>query len=94
MNRRSVLIAAAVGTLLAAGNASRALADHQVGKEKCYGVVLAGKNDCATPVHSCQGEAKKDRDAKEWIYLSKGTWERIAGAALSPARKVLKPEPG
>ncbi|MGI9257999.1 MAG: BufA1 family periplasmic bufferin-type metallophore, partial [Gammaproteobacteria bacterium] len=23
--------------------------------EKCYGVVAAGKNDCAGPGHTCQG---------------------------------------
>jgi uncharacterized membrane protein len=81
------MIASAVGTLLAAGNASQVLAADEAGKEKCYGVVQAGKNDCATSAHSCQGEAKKDRDAKKWIYLPKGTCERIAGASLKPVKQ-------
>ncbi len=87
MNRRGVMIAAAVGGLIAAGGLSQAsAADAAAGNEKCFGVVRAGKNDCATPAHSCQGEARKDRDAREWIYLPKGTCERIAGGSLKPIK--------
>jgi len=51
-------------------------------KEKCAGVVKAGKNDCQTSTHSCAGQAKADSHKEEWIYLPKGTCERIAGASL------------
>jgi uncharacterized membrane protein len=30
-----------------------------VAKEKCYGVVKAGQNDCATKTSSCAGSSKK-----------------------------------
>lgn len=43
-------------------------------KEKCYGVAMAGKNDCAaTGSNSCAGQAKMDYDAKSWKYVAKGT---------------------
>ena len=51
-------------------------------KEKCYGVVAKGHNDCATAAHSCAGQAKVDAAAGEWIYLPKGHCERIAGGKL------------
>ena len=49
----------------------------EVGKERCFGVVKAGKNDCAANDHSCAGQAKTDGDAKEFIYTPTGTCDRI-----------------
>lgn len=47
--------------------------------EKCYGVAKAGKNDCGTATHACAGQAKRDGDPKEWIYLPKGACSKIVG---------------
>ena len=57
------------------------------GHEKCAGIVKAGMNDCGTSKHGCAGHAKKDGDAEEWIYVPKGTCEKIAGARLKQAAK-------
>ena len=54
-------------------------------KEKCYGIVAKGHNDCATSAHSCAGQAKTDNASDEWIYLPKGHCERIAGGKLTKA---------
>ena len=54
-------------------------------KEKCYGIVVKGQNDCATASHSCAGQAKMDAAADEWIYLPKGHCERIVGGKLTKA---------
>lgn len=54
-------------------------------KEKCYGVVAKGQNDCAAASHSCAGQAKMDAAADEWIYLPKGHCERIVGGKLTKA---------
>ncbi len=58
-------------------------AGHKAGvdKEKCYGVVKAGKNDCASldGAHSCAGHASKDADSNEWIYVPKGLCDKLAG---------------
>ena len=48
-------------------------------KEKCYGIVKKGKNDCGTASHSCAGQAAKNNDPKEWIYVLKGNCDRITG---------------
>lgn len=54
------------------------------GKEKCYGVVKAGKNDCgaADGSHGCAGAAKTDNSPSEWIFLPEGTCERLGGGSL------------
>ncbi len=43
-------------------------------KEKCYGISLAGKNDCAAgPGTSCAGTNKVDYQGNAWKYVAKGT---------------------
>ena len=56
-------------------------------KERCYGVAKAGKNDCAANGHSCAGQAKKDRDAKEWVHLPKGACDKIVGGSVAAMAK-------
>ncbi len=58
----------------------------QAKKEKCYGIVAKGMNDCATSTHSCAGQAKVDNHGEEWIYVAKGLCDRIAGGSTSPKK--------
>lgn len=55
-------------------------------KEKCYGIAVAGMNDCAAAdgSHSCAGLAKVDASGNEWVLLPKDTCKRIIGASLTP----------
>ena len=46
--------------------------------EKCYGVSLAGKNDCAAgPGTSCSGTSKSDYQGNAWKNVPKGTCTSI-----------------
>jgi uncharacterized membrane protein len=46
--------------------------------EKCYGVSLAGKNDCAAgPGTSCAGTSKRNYQGNAWKYVAKGTCASI-----------------
>lgn len=46
--------------------------------EKCYGVSLAGKNDCAAgPGTTCAGTAKVDYQGNAWKNVPKGTCVNI-----------------
>jgi uncharacterized membrane protein len=84
MKQTELVVRAAIASLIAVGLASagaHALAAKE-GMEKCAGIVKAGKNDCGTSKHSCMGQAKADGDAEEWIYVPKGTCEKIAGGKL------------
>ena len=71
----------AVATAAAAFVSTGALAGPvkpQPTKEKCYGVSLAGKNDCAAGAGtSCAGTSKRDYQGNAWKYVAKGTCTKI-----------------
>jgi uncharacterized membrane protein len=69
----------ALGIAAGAGQALAAKGDN----EKCAGIVKAGKNDCGTSKSSCAGTAKMDRDAEAWVFVPKGTCEKIAGGTVT-----------
>lgn len=79
------LIAGALSSVLFAASVSVQAAEKQQ-NEKCYGVVKSGKNDCQTAVSACAGTAKKDSQKDAWIYLPKGTCEKIVGASLTAGK--------
>jgi uncharacterized membrane protein len=71
-NSKSTL-ALALGTAVAISSAVSVPA-HAEGKEKCYGVALAGQNDCAAgPGTSCAGTSKTDYQANAWKLVPAGT---------------------
>jgi uncharacterized membrane protein len=84
MNIRNMAIAAAVGSLLAAGTAFAG--DASGSSDKCYGVAKAGQNDCAANGHSCAGQAKKDNDPNEWKHMPKDQCEKMGGKTTPPAK--------
>jgi len=48
------------------------------GMEKCYGVSLAGQNDCAAgPGTSCAGTSTSDYQANAWKLVPAGTCTSI-----------------
>ncbi len=77
MNKTAKFLTAA-GILAAGMSLGAAEAE---AKEKCYGVVKAGKNDCGAKdgSHSCAGQAKTDADPNEWIFVPDGLCEKLAG---------------
>ena len=90
MTSKTSLIAAAIGGLVVLSGSVAFAADDAMASaatEKCYGVAKAGKNDCAGPAHSCQGQSKKDSAAIEWVKLPKGTCERLVGGTLTAMAK-------
>ncbi len=83
---KSVMRTALAGVVaLSVLGSGAALADDKGGdKEKCYGVSKAGKNDCQTSSSSCGGTSKTDGQKDAWVYLPKGTCEKIVGGSLKP----------
>ncbi|MBL4616642.1 MAG: DUF2282 domain-containing protein [Robiginitomaculum sp.] len=72
----SIATGASLALALVAGAASADSMDKKKGgKEKCYGIALAGENGCGNlaKTHSCQGQSTVDYDVGEWKYVSKGT---------------------
>jgi uncharacterized membrane protein len=54
--------------------------------EKCYAVAKAGKNDCQTSNSSCAGTSRRDGQKDAWLYVPKGTCEKLVGGSLKAAR--------
>jgi len=80
MNRSHVAAAFAVAALCAgaAQAAEDAMAKDGKSMEKCYGVALAGKNDCAAgPGTTCAGTAKADYQGNAWKFVPTGTCTSI-----------------
>ena len=71
-----LVIRTAFAGLIALGSAA-ALAQPKPAQptmDKCYGVSLAGKNDCAAgPGTTCAGTSKTDYQGNAWKYVAKGT---------------------
>jgi uncharacterized membrane protein len=84
MSNTSSVVRSAVASLLALGvvaTATDALAA-KGDNEKCAGIVKAGKNDCGTSVSSCAGTSKVDNDKEAWVFVPKGTCEKIVGGRI------------
>lgn len=87
IKKRATLVASAMaGALAVAAIAAPGQAQELEGFEQCYGVSLAGQNDCAdlAGTHSCAGQSTVDGSGGEWIYVPTGTCERLVGGALEP----------
>jgi uncharacterized membrane protein len=90
MNSKRALIRSALAGVVAVGLGQVAGAHDaqaEAGKEKCYGIVKAGQNDCGTATHACAGLAKKDNAPDEWKYVPKGTCTKMGGKLKPPAGK-------
>jgi uncharacterized membrane protein len=87
--RKKLLISTAIGALTAAALATPVMAAEKSGlvfcaaQEKCFGVARGGKNDCATSTSSCSGSAKKDGQKDAWVYVPKGSCQKLNGGSLT-----------
>ncbi len=82
---KSVVVATAMAAALTMAAAPAAHA--KKGKmEKCYGIAKAGHNDCATANSSCAGSSTTDGQKDAWIYVPKGTCEKVVGGSLKSGK--------
>ncbi|HEY1124333.1 MAG TPA: DUF2282 domain-containing protein [Sphingobium sp.] len=69
---------AALIASLAAGIANAGPVKPQPNMDKCYGISLAGKNDCkAGAGTSCAGTSRVNYQGDAWKYVAKGTCTKI-----------------
>lgn len=93
MSHATIRATAAAAALAAAATMTlTATASEAAGaKEKCYGVSLAGKNDCAAgPGTSCAGTSTIDYQGNAWKYTAKGACVKMGGS-LSARKGNAKP---
>jgi uncharacterized membrane protein len=84
---KSLVIA---GALFAALSSVATVASADDAKEKCFGVALAGQNDCAAGAGTtCAGTSKVDYQGNSWKFVPAGTCLTmdVPAAADGMARK-------
>lgn len=86
------VITIAISTIISLSTLSPAIANtkqtqnnHEMGQvkgmEKCYGIAVAGLNDCSSANHSCAGEAKMNSDKNTWLLVPTGLCKKIVGGS-------------
>jgi uncharacterized membrane protein len=87
------IAAAAAALSAAAAIATSPATAAKPAKEKCYGVALAGKNDCAAgPGTSCAGTSTTNYQGNAWKYVAKGQCKKMGGTLTAHAGNA-KPVP-
>ncbi len=89
----STLVAGAVAAVLSVGSVSTASA---AAKEKCYGVALAGQNDCkAGAGTTCAGTSKVDYQGNAFKMVDKGTCTtmKLPGDRMGSLKELMRDVP-
>jgi uncharacterized membrane protein len=74
----------AIASAVAAAFVAQASTAQAAAKEKCYGVALAGKNDCAAgPGTTCAGTSTVDFQGNAWALVDAGTCAEIELPAMA-----------
>jgi uncharacterized membrane protein len=73
----------AIASAIAAAVAGTATITHASTKEKCFGVSMAGQNDCAAgPGTTCAGSSTVDYQGNAWSLVDEGTCMSIELPAM------------
>lgn len=92
-NTLKLSLAASAVLAMAAGAMVVPAAAADGAKEKCYGVSLKGKNDCAAgPGTSCAGTSTVDYQGNAWKNVPKGECVKMGGT-LAAHKGNAKPVP-
>jgi len=83
----SIIAAGVLGAAVTV-NTATAVPESPKEWEKCAGIAKAGKNDCGAldGSHGCSGQAKMDNMDTEWVYVPRGTCEKITGGVVAKVK--------
>lgn len=77
MMKKAMILGAALSAAVSMAATQQAAADGA--KEKCFGVSLAGQNDCAAgPGTTCAGTSTVDYQGNAWKLVPAGTCEDMS----------------
>ena len=82
--KNTALLASTIAGMMALSGNALAVPDAPTEWEKCGGIAKMGKNDCGAKdgSHDCSGQSKLDNADAEWVYLPKGTCEKVTGGVV------------
>ncbi len=86
MSNMTLKLAGAVAALSVAATMAAAPAAAKPETGKCYGISLAGKNDCAAgPGTSCAGTSTVDYQGNAWKHVSNADCKKMGGSLTAKA---------
>jgi uncharacterized membrane protein len=86
------ILAGAVVAAASMGAVALETPAHAQNMEKCYGISLAGQNDCAAgPGTTCAGTSKVDYQGNAWKAVPEGTCEKY-GSVEDTSSEFYLPE--
>lgn len=95
----SAALAAALATALTSFASAGPLTPEQMkaamdaGQEKCFGIALAGQNDCAAgPGTTCAGTSKVDYQGNSWTLVKGGTCESAMPTLAKTDKAIELPD--
>jgi len=91
MKKAPLLVAAALTGIIVTAPAAEAAPKWAKSGDtivKCRGIAKKGANDCGANGHDCANMAKKDNDAKEWVYVPQGVCKKIAGGVVYKKKTI------
>lgn len=87
----AAVLALALGAALTMAQSPASAQAASADKEKCYGVSMKGKNDCAAGAGTtCAGTSVRDYQGNAWKYVAKGSCEKMASKTSSTGFGQLK----
>lgn len=93
MSNMILKLAGAAAALSVAATMAAAPAAAKTETGKCYGISLAGKNDCAAgPGTSCAGTSTVDYQGNAWKHVSEAECKKLGGS-LTAKKGNAKPVP-
>lgn len=85
MSKKLSTAAFVAGAVAMAATGMQANSASAADMEKCFGISLAGKNDCkAGPGTTCAGTSKVDYQGNAWTLVPKGSCETLAWDKVLP----------
>lgn len=88
--KKHVFTATALAAVLSMAVVTAAKAD-EAKTEKCFGVVVAGKNDCKTASHACAGHSTAAA-GDEFVLVPAGLCEKLVNGSTSEPKAEEKKE--
>ena len=93
-NNLKLSLAASAILAMAAGAVAVPAVAAEGKTEKCFGIALKGKNDCAAgPGTSCAGTSTVDYQGNAWKHVKPGTCAKLGGT-LTAHQGNAKPKKG
>ena len=95
MNRKITAAAVVAGAIATSAAVLAPQSAQAAESEKCYGVALAGQNDCAAgPGTTCAGTQKVDYQGNSWKLVPKGSCEKMElpggrNGSLTPLKRDM-----